>query len=452
MRHGERSPVSPRFQNAGLAPFWPYCNAARFFTSAIMSQKDWSEHTMLPFQRRLETFGRDDLPVPATGPNGETHGICQPGELTDVGRQTTLALGERLRRLYVEQLSFLPAQIENADAFYLRTTPIPRALESMQQAFTGMYPPGTRAADFPPPPIITRSPADETLFPNDSNCRRFAHLSRAFAQRAAERWNDTPEMEYLNKVLGKWMPAESKRIAVDSRPRLSGIMDTINATAVHGPETKLPKEFYDPQAAEIIDKVAMEEWYAGYGESREYRALGIGALAGDMVGRMVGNSTGELGATRFAISGCHDTTLAGFLSGLGAFDGEKWPPFTSHIAVELLRVKKDAAPEASKSTGWFGLFGKKSTSLPVRKRSEELTDDERAKLDGYFVRVRYNDRVMTVPGCRKEGNHREGDESLCTLSAFKAIVDKFTPLDWKAECSANVKGPAFPPERQPAGY
>lgn len=26
LRHGERAPVSARFQNAGLAPYWPYCN------------------------------------------------------------------------------------------------------------------------------------------------------------------------------------------------------------------------------------------------------------------------------------------------------------------------------------------------------------------------------------------------------------------------------------------
>lgn len=29
MRHGERTPVSSRFQNAGLQPFWPYCASVR---------------------------------------------------------------------------------------------------------------------------------------------------------------------------------------------------------------------------------------------------------------------------------------------------------------------------------------------------------------------------------------------------------------------------------------
>jgi len=83
----------------------------------------------------------------------------------------------------------MPPMIEDADMIYLRATPIPRALESLQQAFWGMYPEQHRSAKFPPVTIITRAPADETLFPNDSNCRRFAQLSRAFAQRTADRYN-----------------------------------------------------------------------------------------------------------------------------------------------------------------------------------------------------------------------------------------------------------------------
>lgn len=34
----------------------------------------------------------------------------------------------------------------------------------------------------------------------------------------------------------------------------------------------------------------------------------------------------------------------------------------------------------------------------------------------------------------------EGDESLCTLEAFKRIADSFTPKDWKGECGGNLDG------------
>lgn len=42
------------------------------------------------------------------------------GELTDVGRTTTLHLGQRLRKLYVEQLKFLPEDMGTESEYYLR--------------------------------------------------------------------------------------------------------------------------------------------------------------------------------------------------------------------------------------------------------------------------------------------------------------------------------------------
>ena len=189
------------------------------------------------------------------------------------------------------------------------------------------------------------------------------------------------------------MPETSKRVAVDSHPRLSGIMDTINSTLGHGPETRLPKEFYDEKGWKIIDKIVVEEWFSGYKESQEYRSLGIGGLMGDVVERMVGSAEknnndglleiggkdGSLGegrggekAVKLALSGCHDTTLAAVLTSLGAFEGEPWPPYTSHIALELFwkadslqisgnrKIGNTTLPLSTPETekGWFrSLFG-----------------------------------------------------------------------------------------------
>lgn len=394
----------------------------------------------------------------------------QPGELTDKGRETTLALGERLRHLYVDQLKFMPKLIADSDMIYLRATPLPRALESVQQAFWGFYPPSARTADFPAPTILTRSPADETLYPNDGNCRRFAQVTRAFAQRTADRWNDSSDMAYLTKLMGKWMPGDSKTVAVDSHPRLSGIMDTINSTLAHGPETRLPKEFYDKKAVAIIDRIGVEEWFSGYQESREYRMLGIGSLMGDVVGRMIGSverkgndglaeiggEDGQLGQGRggeknvkFALSGCHDTTLAGVLTSLGAFEGEKWPPYTSHVAIELFRkstqagtgmptqnppsVKAKPIVESKSDSWWTSLFGSSTSATSTsdvvgRKTVNEMQDDEKRRLQEFYVRIRYNDRVMQVPGCKAAGKHLEGDESFCTLVSNTHVPD-FSTLD-----------------------
>ena len=387
----------------------------------------------------------------APGPNSEIDGVCNLGELTDQGRATTLALGERLRTLYVDQLHFMPTIISNADMIYLRATPMPRALESVQQSFWGMYPLTARTASFAPPLILVRTPQEETLYPNQANCRRFSQLMRAFGTRTASRWNDSPDMAYLSSLISKWMPENSK-VAVDSHPRLSGIMDTINSTLAHGPETRLPAPFYDVKGRAIIDKIGVEEWFSGYKESNEYRQTGIGALAGDIVERMV-DSVKESGSgsllesrsqkcesgkggeidIKFGMSGCHDTTLAALLASIGCFEGEKWPPYTSHLVFELFKETRadGEAIDATKinnspptSTGSHNplrtLFGgsRKSKSITPqtsRKPTSELSPAEKARLKGHYVRIRYNDRPMTVPGCRLAGKHLDGDESFCTL-------------------------------------
>lgn len=104
----------------------------------------------------------------------------------------------------------------------------------------------------------------------------------------------------------------------------------------------------------------------------------------------------------------------------------------------------------------------------ARQNIEVLQASERAKLDGYYVRIRYNDKVMTVPGCKAAGKHLDGDDSFCTLvsstsqpsstrltiikEAFKTIVDKYTPSHWKQACLSNMEVPAFPEKPEPAGF
>lgn len=169
--------------------------------------------------------------------------------------------------------------------------------------------------------------------------------------------------------------------------------------------------------------------------------------------------------------------LASILVSLGAFEQEPWPPYTSSIAIELF--KKDTvsgvqvpAQQSVDKTGepkrWVSrIFGTKDVVASggaskgiARKNIEGLTESEKEKLEGHYVRIRYaslflksntitrekptnsflrisyssqispsdtlrevdcsplhryNDRVMKVPGCKAPGKHLEGDESFCTL-------------------------------------
>lgn len=314
-------------------------------------------------------------------------------------------------------------------------------------------------------------------------------------------------MAYLNRKLGKYMPETSPTVAVDGKPRLSGIMDSLNATLAHGPDTMLPAEFHDAQVRQVIDKIACDEWFDGYKESREYRMLGIGSLAAEMVARMcaaaavggrqqqllqtsgdsLNSRTSALGSPQLWLAGAHDTTLAGMLASLGAFD-DRWPPYTSHIAMELFRdeiatpPQTDAKPRglpassaasASASTPtsrrqpWFAslpllssLFRTTAATPPVNNHhpasnpahtpTNSLDTSSKELLRTHYVRIRYNDAPVALPGCRARGRHldeaRGGDASFCTLEAFREIVEGFAPRDWRGQCRANLGREGVPVE------
>lgn len=348
------------------------------------------------------------------------------------------------RRVVCAQLTSmkLPRQSSEPGTLYVRSTAVPRALESVQQILQGLYPGRTNQTSAPWD-ISIRTPAEETLYPNTKSCARLAELAKAFSRRAAEKWNGSNDMAYLSEKLGKWMPG-SKAMTVDSRPRLSAVMDTINATLAHGPDTRLPEEFYDERVRRIIDRIVIDERFHGYAVSREFRMLGVGELMGNMVSKMVDqvvwnqrhdilqdSALQSCPPPRLSLSGCHDNTIGATLASLGCFNSdERWPAFTSHVIFELFRKGRTPSPStnerelrwpwhASKSPESVSDRGNTSKPQGIGRRPVgKLTTDEVQKLDEYFVRIRYNDRIMTIPGCRPEGKHLDGDESLCTLVSF----------------------------------
>lgn len=286
-----------------------------------------------------------------------------------------------------------------------------------------------------------RSRAEETLLPSPKSCARLAELTRAFSQGAAEKWNGSDDMKYLSEKLGKWMPG-NKALAVESRPSLSAVMDSIHATLAHGPETRLPDEFYDERVREVIDRIVVDQMFRGYAVSRELRMLGIGQLVGDIALKMVDQvewnrrynmlrdpTVQSSAPPRLSLLGCHDRTIGVVLASLGCLDdNEKWPPFTSHIIFELFRKRRTSSLsmneggrrwlERDDTTSLTSTTDQGDTGEPLdigRRLVKKLTTEEVQELDEYFVRVRYNDRIMTIPGCRAEGKHFDGDASLCTL-------------------------------------
>ena len=118
--------------------------------------------------------------------------LSGPAQLTDKGKQTTFELGKRIRFLYVDQLSFLPTVLCPNDSLYLRSSPHPRAMQSLHQVFEGLYPTSKRSNDLSAPRIFTKPVSEETLMPNENFCPRFVNLIKAYSTRSAQRCEQSP--------------------------------------------------------------------------------------------------------------------------------------------------------------------------------------------------------------------------------------------------------------------
>lgn len=175
------------------------------------------------------------------------------GELTDLGRRSTLELGAKLRSLYVDQLGFLPPTLDSASlpSVALRSTNMPRTIESLHQVVEGLFgkdhrDPATRVA------FTVRGWLEEDLYPNTS-CRRLRALDAASIAKAAE-MND-PGLAELDPVLGHIVGGP---LRVQSAPKANGILDTAYCCRAHG--IKLPKELDDPNVLRKLEDAVVHEW------------------------------------------------------------------------------------------------------------------------------------------------------------------------------------------------
>ena len=187
-----------------MTPVWPLCSSAGNMINAVKTSSDSSQWTSFEWQRRLETLASartsfstsssdnfDSIWLQINSLIRFDHNVLTSysdmAELTDKGRRTTFSLGQRLRYLYVHQLCFLPDTLNRADTIYLRCSPFPRALHSVQQAFAGLYPSSKRANFMHRPAIMMRMLPEETLLPNENYCQRFIELTKAYSHRTAEK-------------------------------------------------------------------------------------------------------------------------------------------------------------------------------------------------------------------------------------------------------------------------
>ncbi|GAA5820797.1 hypothetical protein JCM11251_003164 [Rhodosporidiobolus azoricus] len=446
IRHGERSPVRQRLVGVGSIPaYFPLCSVGRDFRAAVLSFSPSSASSstspiplnagappppaaLLPGVDAAKKTEKTEMEVrrvtddPGDGAKGVRGGMrdCEWGELTDLGRLSTLTLGRTLRSLYVDRLHFLPPTLtpESASSVVsFRSTNMPRTMESLQQVVEGLYGGGERA-EGTKVEFAVRHWSTEDLYPN-TTCRRLRDLDTANIKQTAQRYN--PELAKLDSILE---PIVGHPVRIDSSPRANGILDTFLVCRAHGIALPPAIEKNVESVLGGLEKGVVGEWFDAYSPSHnpttflEFRRLAMGRLLSSLRQTMQAKIEDPREAKvneRLAVYSCHDTSVGGILNVLDVFDG-RWPPFTSHIAIELFRRP---TPRPS----FFRSF------LP-------------SSPDPHYVRLRYNSRTMRLPACAPEGKHLEGSGGeVCTWEAFRDVVKQYEmgQKEWK-ECCGRKTG------------
>jgi acid phosphatase len=79
----------------------------------------------------------------------------------------------------------------------------------------------------------------------------------------------------------------NKPLTIDSRPRLSAVIDTINVTRAYRPDTRLLDEFYNKRVRKVINRIVVNETFCGYSVSCKFRMLSVSKLIRDIVLKIV---------------------------------------------------------------------------------------------------------------------------------------------------------------------
>lgn len=311
-RHGARSPLKPLPQE---------------------DQVEWKPQLLeVPPQTQLD-YTVTNLaggPKPHSPFDSQYHettlkGGMFAGQLTKVGMEQMFALGERLRKNYVEDIPFLSPNFNPLEVF-IRSTNIYRNLESTRCLLAGLF----QRQKEGPIVIHTDEASSEVLYPNYQYCWNLRKRTRGRRQAASLQPGISEDLKKVKEAMG---------IASSDEVDFLVLLDNMAAEQVHNlPSCPTLKRF-----AWMIEQRAVDTaMYILQWEDREGLQMAVGPFLHILESNLlkaVDPATPPSKTRKLYLYAAHDVTLMPLLMTLGIFD-HKWPPFAVDLTVELYQHRE----------------------------------------------------------------------------------------------------------------
>ncbi|XP_037682126.1 lysophosphatidic acid phosphatase type 6 isoform X2 [Choloepus didactylus] len=242
------------------------------------------------------------------------------GQLTNVGMQQMFALGERLRKKYVEDIPFL-SPIFNPLEVFVRSTNMDRNLESTRCLLAGLF----QRQKEGPIIIHTDEASSEVLYPNYQNCWNLRQRIRGRREAAS-----------LQPGISEDLKKVKEGMDIDSSDGVDFLIlhDNVAAEQVHSlPSCPTLKRFEQTIEQRAVDTIL----YIMQNEDRESLQMAIGPFLHMLESNLlkaVDPATPPGKIRKLYLYAAHDVTLLPLLLALGIFD-HKWPQFSVDLTVEL---------------------------------------------------------------------------------------------------------------------
>lgn len=212
----------------------------------------------------------------------------------------------------------------NASQIYVRSTAVPRTVESAASFLSGLYPESTVGSNIDVQTIwMIEEPNDNMQLP--SNCGLINQICNAV--QSSEEWiaRLTAMKPLQNKLATEW------GIPISEFPVWTNIQSTLQCRTAAGVAN--PSYMTQADYDSIMD---LANWMMAQLWNSTRQALLInGPLLNELSNNMK-QAMVDTGIPIFRLYSAHDTTVGPLLAGLGAFPKD-WPPFAANVNLELYR-------------------------------------------------------------------------------------------------------------------